>query len=261
MYFEFNSDDHLLRSYLEENGFIVIKNILDKSKINSLDNAFNNEFLKYAINHTGNSKVLPGASYLIEEIRNIIVDKKLNVIFKKLFNNKFYYFTSHCDMHLGLSSGWHKDDGGGSYFENLDNYFTDKDCKVFKVGFYLRDATNFGGLTVKKGSHKFNNKDQGENIYISSNLGDIFIFDVRLTHKGDETNSILQKIKKKIGFNPLNYDRKSVFFTYGADNEYTKIFSHKNIFRQKSQLKNYDISYKNKNFQNELNSLGVGLYE
>lgn len=261
MYFNYNSDEHLLRSCLDENGFVAIKNILDKSKLNAINNAFKNEFLKYAINHAGNSKVLPGASYLVEEIRNVIVDKKINFILRKLFNNQFYYFTSHCDMHLGLSSGWHKDDGGGSYFEDMHDYFSSKDCKVFKVGFYLRDASKFGGLTVKKGSHKYNNKNQGKNIYISSNLGDIFIFDVRLTHKGDDTNGIIQKIKKIMGFNPLNYERKSVFFTYGVDNEYTKIFSNKNIYRQKSQLENHNISYSNNNFQNTLNSLGVGLYK
>ena len=260
MYFKdvFNSKE--ISESMNENGFAVFQNILDKNLINDLNNAFDNEFMDKAIRSDsyGNTKFLPCASHSIKAFENLIIDKKINIILQGLFSNKPYSYTSHSDMHLGLSAGWHKDDGDGSYFEGLNDYFFSSECKVYKIGIYLRDATKFGGLTVKKGSHKFKGFNKGKNIYISSNIQDIIIFDVRITHKG--SRSLLNILKQKLGMNILSYDRRSIFFTFGADNEYTKIFSEKNMSRQILQIGNKEISKMPATLKKKLNSLGIRSY-
>ena len=260
MYFNNSFNAKEIGSSMTENGFAVFQNILDNNLIDDLNNAFDNEFMDKAISSDsyGNTKFLPGASHLIKALENLIINEKINYILKGLFSNKPYNYTSHSDMQLGLSSGWHKDDGNGSYFEGLDDYFLSSDCKVYKIGIYLRDATKFGGLTVKKGSHKFKGFNKGKNIYISSNIQDIIIFDVRLTHKGDR--SLLNILKQKLGINILSYDRRSIFFTFGANNEYTKIFSEKNMLRQLLETGNKKISKMPESLKKKLNSLEIGSY-
>ena len=260
MYFNniFNTKE--ISNSMNENGFAVIQNILDENLIDDLNNAFDNEFINKAIESDsyGNTKFLPCASHSIKAFENLIINEKINIVLKGLFSNKPYSYTSHSDMHLGLSAGWHKDDGDGNYFEGLNEYFFSSDCKVYKIGIYLRDATKFWGLTVKKGSHKFKGFKKGKNIYISTNIQDIIIFDVRLTHKGDR--SLLHILKQKLGMNILSYDRRSIFFTFGANNEYTKIFSEKNMSRQILQIGNKEISKMPETLKKKLNLLGINSY-
>ena len=60
--------------------------------------------------------------------------------------------------------------------------------------------------------------------------------------------------------NILSYDRRSIFFTFGADNEYTKIFSEKNMSRQILQIGNKEISKMPATLKKKLNSLGIRSY-
>ncbi|MGB8703289.1 MAG: hypothetical protein WCD18_28060 [Thermosynechococcaceae cyanobacterium] len=178
-------------------------------------------------------------------------------------------FTSHCDVHSGILSGWHKDDGmttmEGGYFGRP--MYNNPDCSVYKVAIYLQDHTqNKTGLTVRSGSHKYESLVQGDEVYLPTSVGDIVVFDVRLTHVGQQyivpviwLNSqiiLLQKIfNKLVGIKnskiitlfKKNYDRIffqekiSIFFTYGLPNEYTKVFSQNNMKRQVMQNKKKDI--------------------
>ena len=260
MYFDdiFNTKE--ISDSLNKNGFAVIQNILDENLINDLNNAFDNEFINKAVESDtfGSAKFLPCASHSIKAFENLIINEKINIILKGLFSNKPYSYTSHSDMHLGISFGWHKDDGNGSYFEGLNDYFFSNECKVYKIGIYLRDATKSGGLTVKKGSHKFKDFKKGKNIYISTNIQDIIIFDVRLTHKGDR--SLLHILKQKLGMNIVPYNRRSIFFTFGANIVYKKIFSEKNMLRQILQVGNKEISKMPETLKKKLNSLGINSY-
>ena len=105
-------------------------------------------------------------------------------------------------MHSGLSTGWHKDDGGGKYFEGESNFYANEACCVYRVAIYLKDCRDEGGLSVKVGSHSTPNLNYGDELYLGTELGDAVIFDCRLTHKGwvkqrNIISEILLKVFKK----------------------------------------------------------------
>ena len=124
---------------------------------------------------------------------------------------------------------------------------------------------NKGGLTVRKGSHKFSDINEGEEVYLKTKAGDLVIFDVRLNHTGQrdivpfeflqKPNYLLKKGVNKIFkvppqktdqylkqiYDRLFGDRLSIFFTYGLPNEYTKNFAINNMKRQLQQNKNSNL--------------------
>lgn len=257
--FNIYSETTEIKDFLKKNGYILFKNILNKDLISKVNQSFDKNFEKIAIK-TKTKRTLPGASHCIEEIQQLILDQNIIKVLNKIFSNQQYCYTSHSDMHEGVSVGWHKDDGKGDYFENLGNYFNSEECKVYKIAIYLRDAMEKGGLTVRQGSHKFDDYNQGESIYIPSEITDVIIFDVRITHKGDSSDSFFYRLKRKLNFNLLNYQRRSVFFSFGMDNIYTETFSKKNMERQINQTKNYNLDKMSDEFRNNLNKLNIKTY-
>ena len=106
---------------------------------------------------------------------------------------------------------------------------------------------------------------EGEEIYLKTSPGDIVIFDVRLTHRGQYMaiphtqwqkpfNFLKRGLHKTVGVAPsaterackniydrLAGDRLSIFFTYGAHNDYTRQFSINNMKRQLLQLPSANV--------------------
>jgi hypothetical protein len=179
-------------------------------------------------------------------------------------------FTNHCDIHSGILSGWHKDDGmtamEGGYFGSPA--YHEDDCQVYKVAIYLQDhVVNTAGLSVRKGSHRFADLNEGPETYLKTRAGDVVVFDVRLTHSGQQDcipiPIVMNQIKTGQGFvnnifgrqfsySKLNnslkfvYDRVagtklSLFFTFGLPNDFTIKFSTNNMKRQVQQTHDYDI--------------------
>lgn len=184
-------------------------------------------------------------------------------VMRHLLGRDDIMFTSHCDLHWRTLSGWHKYDGmtvvDGGYL-GAPMYERD-DCRVYKVAFYLQDHTPLkgGGLTVRKGSHRFASLQQGEKVHLASRAGDAIIFDVRLSHIGQADvvfNALMQRpirLGRKIGHRLLGLSHKrmhtllksvvdrttrgrgSIFFTYGNADKYTKTFVIRNMERQMRQ--------------------------
>jgi hypothetical protein len=157
---------------------------------------------------------------------------------------------------MNLLSGWHKDSGEtvpGGYFTGP--YMTSSDCRVFKVAIYLQDTGRHDGFTARLGSHHETDLSVGKEINARSRIGDIVVFDVRITHAGQlpdpvekglmglslalkrgqrhrEDPALVWRAKavywKLIG----RRDRLSVFFTFGAANAFTHDFARANINRQ-----------------------------
>ena len=258
MYFHGDEDKETLKNFIRDNGFLVIRNALSPSEIDILNELFGEIFESNKLT-SGHTDYLPGASHIIPEFKELIVSPKLINALKKVCDGDLAY-TSHSDLHNGLASGWHKDDGGGGYFGQLTDYFENNEVQVYKVGLYLQDCTENGGLSVRKGSHKqlhdihhdsllTSNRCDDDQVYIPSRVGDAVIFDVRITHKGwypeiSFARKFFTKILKRVGFKiPIKvpFQKKSVFFSYGANNKYTKEFALKNMERQVKQ-NGYDIS-------------------
>ena len=268
------SNSKLISSHLFNDGYVVIKNLLSDKEISKLKSVFaNKKYLDSFINETNNNSYgLPNASHTIKEISDLVANPKLIEIMKLAFVNQPFCFTSHSDLLLNVVSPWHKDDGKGSYFEGFPDYIKSDSCKVYKVGIYLHDCSKSGGLSVKPGSHLSGYKLFGldynsshDELYLNSNLGDIIIFDVRITHKGDSlsSSSFIERIKRKLGFfkdKILDYERQSIFFSYGLDNKYSKVFADKNMERQVKQLRDSASKMIPDRLSSKLKSQGVGFY-
>ena len=252
---------------ISNNGFVLIKNVLSNYEIQQLRKLVQNYFKNQGI--LGNSGLTqPNAAVEVPKIGWVFYHPKILQLMRQLLGQNEIMFTSHCDVHYRTLSGWHKDDGmtvmEGGYFG--ESTYDKANCCVYKVAIYLQNHyNNRGGLTVRKGSHKFPERDRGEEVYLRTKSGDIIIFDVRLTHTGQQNispfpflekpNKLLQKALYKTlkipdkqskqylknVYDNLLSERLSIFFTYGLPNEYTKSFAINNMKRQLWQNKNTKI--------------------
>ena len=252
---------------LVTDGYVIIKNVLLSDEIKGLKNTIKDHFL-YGGVKTPLGLTQPNAAVGVPDINWLFYHPKILAVMRQLLGQEEIMFTSHCDLHCRTLSGWHKDDGmtvmEGGYF-GFPAY-DQEDCKVYKVAVYLQDHNhNKAGLTVRKGSHKLPDINQGEEVYLKTQAGDVVIFDVRLTHTGQrdvipvdflqKPNYLLKKGLKRIFkispgktdqylkniYDTLFGDRLSIFFTYGLPNEYTKNFAINNMKRQLRQNKNSNL--------------------
>jgi len=266
------SKDKIKKS-LQVNGFVLIKNVIPIKDLLQSKKIIQ-QFLNKKGIYISLGKSQPNAAGVIEDLSFIFGHKNIIEIFKMIFFGDKFVYTQHADVHKNLISGWHKDSGEsqGEYFNG--DCFGDKDCEVYKVGIYLQNTNQtIDGLTVKIKSH-LTNKNLGIIKKIDTNLGDIIIFDVRVSHMGKKENFIEKTIRiferyyrnifrisfhKKTFLNFLSEfyhnirnqsDRFSIFFTFGKDNIQTKEFSLRNIQRQEKQL-----GYKNIKISNVLKNI------
>jgi hypothetical protein len=260
-------DFQALTSNLNQNGFVIVRNVLTKEEIKKLRKMVKNHFLTLGVS-TALGLTQPNAAVEVPDLNWLFYHPKILAIMRQLLGQEKIMFTSHCDLHCRTLSAWHKDDGmtvmEGGYFGYPT--YDKKDCKVYKVALYLQDHYhNKGGLTVRKGSHKLSKINQGEEVYLKTKAGDIVIFDVRLTHTGQrdvvpleflqQPNNLIKKGLKKIVnvppqesdkylkkiYDTLFGDRLSIFFTYGLPNEYTRNFAINNMKRQLQQNCNSNL--------------------
>lgn len=204
-------------------------------------------------------KTQPNAALLVPEIGWLVGHPSIVAVFRALLDENIW-FTGHCDIHMNMLSGWHKDSGEsvGGYFKG--DYFAAPDCQVYKAAVYLQDATPRDGLTVRLGSHR-HSSHAGLEQHVPNKAGDVVFFDVRLSHVGQLPDSIEKAIKAMVrpvrktnGIEPGwagmikdaywkvigRRDRLSVFFTYGKRNTFTVDFSRSNMRRQQAQNSSAD---------------------
>ncbi len=252
-------DDNLAQK-IENDGFLIIRDVLAQNEVKKLREIVNNHFSCKGV--PANSRLTqPNAAVEIPEISWLFYHPKILTIMSELLGQEKTMFTSHCDVHGGTLSGWHKDDGmavmDGGYFGKPT--YGELNCCVYKVAIYLQDHVhNRSGLTVKKGSHRVSSLDCGEEVYLKTRAGDVVIFDVRLTHTGQRYGVPISQLQKPLRlatrivsklwkieeqkidnflkkiYHQISGDeeRLSIFFTYGIANEYTKKFAVNNMKRQ-----------------------------
>ena len=199
-------------------------------------------------------KTQPNAAVLVPEIGWLVGHPAVAAVFDQLLDGDVC-FTGHCDIHMNMLSGWHKDSGEsvGGYFSG--DYFAANECNVYKAAVYLQDATASDGLTVRLGSHRHRGHG-GETQHVPSRAGDVVFFDVRISHIGQAPDAVEKGIKAlarpATGPNRIEpawatslrsawwrligrRDRLSVFFTYGRRNAFTADFARANMTRQHAQ--------------------------
>jgi hypothetical protein len=246
-----------LASEIQTEGFAVVRNFFSEDEIAKLRDAVAHHF-----RNSGLSNVLgyvqPNAAIEVDGLDWLYVSEKVIGLFRQAFATDNIVFTGHCDIHRDIRSGWHKDSGEkrGDYFHG--DYFGADDCKVYKMAVYLEDHTvRASGLSVFPRSHR--GAKGGEPIHLDTVAGDVILFDVRLTHRGQDGNSfekLLERVDRRMRRiislkqkrNPpvsrlhSTYlrltgrpNRFSVFFTFGSDNHFTEDFAQGNMNRQLAQ--------------------------
>jgi hypothetical protein len=273
-----------LTSIAEEislNGFVVLEGLLPRDFMQSERAKIETELRKKGLHKSGGT-VLPNAAFSGSTIRDLICNVNVVKSVRDILDSETPIFTLEADLHRNyLASGWHKDTGESvmpdGYF-GLDPIGRD-DCRVVKVAIYFQDHSEQGGLTVRAGSHKFTDLDTGVAQELHTRLGDIVIFDVRVTHRGllpsvsDAAMSRLcdlmpvgdkgrvlarsRSLKNSLRHRP---DRVAAYFAYGVDKPSTEIFASRNMMRQLSQL-GQSVPEPDFAFKNSLRNAGLGMAE
>ena len=244
-----------MRQALDADGIFVVRNALSQAEIRELRDILVRHLtrggLRYCLGRTqGNAAVK------VPDLAFIFAHPRILTVVKQVLGETNVVFTGHCDIHMNMLSGWHKDSGEtvpGGYFTGP--YMTSTDCRVFKVAIYLQDTGQRDGFTARLGSHHETDLSIGKEINVQSRTGDIVVFDVRITHTGQLPDPVEKGLKgfslavnrgqrhredpawvsrvKALYWNMIGRrDRLSVFFTFGAANTFTYDFARANMNRQ-----------------------------
>lgn len=213
---------------LSEDGFVVIKNFFTNSDISKMKDMA----LSYFKTGKGfkNSGGIAKPDWIkdpdLNELLELCSLDRISNEVSKLVGEKVL-FIEHNDLHFNRSVEWHKDrlNGKARSFEKHDPWSSvgKETMKIFKVNIYLQDHIDDNdGLVVKKGSHKTDKINVGQDVFIKTKSGDLVLFDQRITHKAT-------KIK--------NRNRLLICFGFGVKNIFFEEFKNGTIFRQKKQNK------------------------
>lgn len=164
---------------------------------------------------------------LSSDIVNLLDSKNLASLISDVVGEDVE-FISHNDLHLNRSVGWHKDrlNGEANIFEKHSPWevVDGQSMKIYKCNIYLQDHTKDDDcLTIREGSHLTESMNVGEIKTLKPSVGDIVVFDQRLTHRGPQSQ---QK------------DRLLICMGYGVRNIFFDEFQKGTIFRQDKQNDN-----------------------
>ena len=229
-----------MRDIILNDGFIVLKNVFTTDEINVFRNEVNN-YIK-------NNKVIKNAGGItipdfikygeFTNTKNIINNVKINDTLKEIFNGDDYRFCSHNDIGINRIVGWHKDKLNGEYanYETVNIWSTHNDEKheIVKVLIYLQDhSNNNDGLKIVPKSHLNQHIDSKNHIQLNPSIGNVIIFDQRITHRGMDKHSLKQCIKPCL--KQSLEQRILVSFGFGKNNIFTDNFEKGTIMRQNKQ--------------------------
>jgi len=211
---------------LYNNGFVVVKNVYSEEQISNMRQsslAFFSEGggFKNAGGHAKPDWIKEDS--LSELLHEYNMDKMQTLVSEYVGEEVF--FIGHNDLHLNRSVGWHRDqlNGEARKFQIHSPWDTveDQEMKIYKVNLYLQDhSNNNDALVVRKGSHKFESLQRGIVEQIRLGLGDLIIFDQRLSHKATWSGG---------------YDRLLICMGFGVKNIFFDEFQAGTNFRQNQQ--------------------------
>ena len=212
----------------KKNGYIICENVFTIKEIEI--------FKKIILEYLDKNKCLKNSGGVsvpdfikikeLDIISNMRNHPKIHEKLKLIFNGNNYRFCGHNDIGIDRTVGWHKDKLNNIYakyqIHDIWKEHNDQKHEIVKVLIYLQDhSTNNHGLKIVPGSHLKNNNNQNGSFYLHPKIGDVVIFDQRITHRGTEQKS--------------NENRILISFGFGQNNIFTDEFEKGTIQRQNDQ--------------------------
>lgn len=218
----------MIRDIILNDGFYLLKNVFTTDEINIFRGEVNN-YIKNnkVIKNAGGITIPDFIKYKEFNItKNIINNTKINDALKDIFNGDDYRFCSHNDIGINRIVGWHKDKLNGKHASyetvNIWSNHNGEKHEIVKVLIYLQDhSDNNDGLKIVPKSHLNPQIDSSNYIQLHPSVGDVLIFDQRITHRGMDKQSSNQRILVSFGF--------------GKNNIFTDNFEKGTIARQNEQ--------------------------
>lgn len=215
---------------INKKGYLIINNVFTEEEIN----IFKNEILEYIKN---NKTIIDSSGITIPNfIKNNNLIKTASIknnkiilnVLDKIFGKNKYRFCSHNDIGINRIVGWHKDKLNNKYSKyetiNIWNKYNDEKHEIVKILIYLQNhSNNNNALKLVPGSHLEQKINKNGWIQLKPKIGDIIIFDQRITHSGLD-----KQIKET---------RILVAFGFGKNNIFTDNFERGTIQRQNDQNK------------------------
>ena len=224
------NSNHLMK--LKEDGYIILKNFYDINTINKMRQIIlYNMKVKKNIMPLGNGSGSKPDFLNDINYQNLIPLLNLNEmhnVMKEIFNAPFH-LCFHNDIGLNRIVDWHKDTLNNEYkiFQqhNPWSIVDGEGHEIYKFLIYLQDhSKNSDGLYIIERSHLIPNIfiDNTNKKYINCSLGDVIIFDQRITHRGQSRHT-------------NNMDRILISIGFGKNNIFTTEFEEGTRRRQNDQ--------------------------
>jgi hypothetical protein len=216
---------------IQEKGYTILPGVFTKETIQKA----REEVLSYAKNTNtfltnSGGKTLP--SFLeIPELSTAASLKntdKIQNFLSLLFEPESFRFCGHSDIGINRIVGWHKDilNGKFAHYQTLDPWANGplgERYKIVKVAIYLQDHSDDSlALQVVPRSHTRRDLQSTGAVTLHPSIGDVLIFDQRITHRGLEKQVLEPRILISFGF--------------GANNVFTDNFEKGTQARQAEQL-------------------------
>jgi len=197
-----------MESFLQQ-GFVYVRNVFPRDVIE----AFASKIGSYVSNRGkmaqrfAQDAVIPDFrkdDYLADIFEALHTNSRVHAVLQQIFGGAMgpgkgqYRFLQDNDIGVNVKSAWHKDRLSGIYrgYERHSPWdvVQGEEMRVAKVGVYLQDHSNprdHTGLRVVTGSHNIS-RIPGEKFdirFLHPSVGDVIIFDQRLTHGGQGPHS------------------------------------------------------------------------
>lgn len=210
-------------------GFIILRNVYDTDTLQKC----RHDILTYIHdNPTGALKCDQGISITnfvninaLSNVKYLKDSANLHNVLKDIFNGDEYRYCHHNDIGVNRIVGWHKDKLNGPYakYETTDIWSTYNDTRqeIYKVLIYLQDSEGGHGPQLVPKSHKTKEISGNGSINLDLKMGDILIFDQRISHRGANIQA--------------KSDRILISFGFGKNNIFTENFEKGTIARQNKQ--------------------------
>ena len=223
-------------SELKNKGYITINNFYSITEIIKMRKIIlYNMLIKKNMLLLGNNSGSKPDFLKDKNFKDLIPLLKLNdihKIMKDIFNTPFH-LCFHNDIGINRIVNWHKDTLNNQYkiyqTKNIWSEYNGEKHEIYKVLIYLQDHRfDNNGLTLIEGSHLIPEIKIDNPKTINNKIGDIIIFDQRITHRGQlNMNNTIN--------NTINNNRILISIGFGKNNIFTKEFEEGTIKRQNDQ--------------------------